>query len=343
MEAVEHGPEVGRADGDHQRQADGGIVGIAAPDPVPEAEHVVGVDAEALDFLVVGGHRHEVAGHGGLVLERGEAPFPGGVGVLEGLLGGEGLGADDEQGLGRVQPLGGLGEVGGVDIGDEAQVERSVAVVPERLVGHHRPQVRAADADIDHVADAFPGVPLPFTGADPVGEGRHPVQHGVHVGHHVPAVHQDALAAGRPQRHVQHRPPLGDVDPVAAEHGVDAFPEARGPRQLQQQPQGLVGDAVLGIVEIEPGVLDGEPLAAALVLGEQRAQVYVLDLVVVVGEALPCRQAGQAMSGDGRILLLQSARLSVTAMSPLATRTCPRSSRLMRPSTSATSGGLVLT
>ena len=121
----------------------------------------------------------------------------------------------------------------------------------------------------------------------------------MHVRHHILAVRQDALAARRPQRHVQHRPPLGDVDALAAEHGVDAFLDSGGPRQLQQQVQGLVGDAVLGVVEVEPRALDREALAAGRVLGEQRPQVYVLDLVVVRGEILPRREIGQAMSGDG--------------------------------------------
>ena len=39
--------------------------------------------------------------------------------------------------------------------------------------------------------------------------------------------------------------------------------------ELQQQPQRLVGDAVLGIVEIEAGGLDREPLAALGIVGEE--------------------------------------------------------------------------
>ena len=53
---------------------------------------------------------------------------------------------------GRVEVAGGLGEVGAVDVGDEAEGQVAVAVVPQRLVGHHRAEVRAADADVDDVA-----------------------------------------------------------------------------------------------------------------------------------------------------------------------------------------------
>ena len=42
------------ADGDHQRQADGGIHRVAAADPIPKAEHVVGVDPEVSHLIRVG-------------------------------------------------------------------------------------------------------------------------------------------------------------------------------------------------------------------------------------------------------------------------------------------------
>jgi hypothetical protein len=52
----------------------------------------------------------------------------------------------------------------------KAEGQVALAVVPQRLVGHHRPQVRAADADVDDVADALAGVALPLAAADAVGE-----------------------------------------------------------------------------------------------------------------------------------------------------------------------------
>ncbi len=54
VEAVEHGAEIVRADGQHGREADGRIHGIAAADPIPEAEHVGGVDAELRDLFGIG-------------------------------------------------------------------------------------------------------------------------------------------------------------------------------------------------------------------------------------------------------------------------------------------------
>ena len=69
---------------------------------------------------------------------------------------------DDEQRLVGVEVTGRLGEVGAVDVGDEAEGHLAPRVVAQRLVGHHRPEVGAADADVDHVADRLAGVALPL-------------------------------------------------------------------------------------------------------------------------------------------------------------------------------------
>ena len=97
----------------------------------------------------------------------------------------------------------------------------------QRFVGHDRAEIGAADADIDDVADALAGMAFPCAAADPVGKIRHLVQHRMDLGHDILAVDQDGRSARRPQRHVQHRAVLGDVDLVAAEHRLDPFAQAR--------------------------------------------------------------------------------------------------------------------
>src|SRR2546422_456558 len=52
----------------------------------------------------------------------------------------------------------------------------------------------------------------------------------VSIGVNVLAVHDDARAARRPQRHVQHRALLGDVDLLAREHRVPSRGHAGGSR-----------------------------------------------------------------------------------------------------------------
>jgi hypothetical protein len=73
----------------------------------------------------------------------------------------EGFGRNDEQGLRRVEIVDGFREVCAVDIGNKAKRHSSLAVVLECLVGHYRPEVGAADADVDDVANALAGVTLP--------------------------------------------------------------------------------------------------------------------------------------------------------------------------------------
>src|SRR5262249_1059689 len=63
---------------------------------------------------------------------------------------------------------------------------------------------------------------------------RRRVEHRVHARHDVLAVDDDARAARRPQRHVQHRATLGGVDRLAGEHRVHALAHAARAREIQQ-------------------------------------------------------------------------------------------------------------
>ena len=89
--ALQQGLEVFETEGEGDGHADGGPGGVAAADPVPELEHVVGVDAELGHGLAVGREGGEVLGNVGLVTGMTEEPVAGGQGVGHGLLGGEGL------------------------------------------------------------------------------------------------------------------------------------------------------------------------------------------------------------------------------------------------------------
>ena len=173
------------------------------------------------------------------------------------------------------------------------------AVVAQRLVGHHRAQVGAADADVDHGADAPAGVPRPLAGADRVGKARHPVEHRVDRGHDVLAVDEDRRVRGRAQRDVQHGAVLGDVDVLAGEHRVDPPAQAALLGQLDQQPQRLVRDPVLGVVEEQPLGLGRHARAALRIVGEQVAQMLSAELLGVLLERLVRRAvAKRAGAGD---------------------------------------------
>ena len=274
VEAVEHRAEVLRSDGQHRREADRRVHGIAPADPVPEPEHVGGVDAELGDLRGIGRNRHEMLGHGlDVAAEALERPVARALGVGHRLQRREGLGRDDEQRFRRVEVAGRFHEIGAVDVGNEPERQGAVAVMLERLVGHHRPEVGAADADVDDVANALAGVALPGAAADPVGEVGHLVEHGVDLGHHVLAIDDDRCPSRRAQRHVQDGAVLRDVDLLAPEHGVDPGAQAGFLRQLQEELEGFVGDAILRVIEEDAHSLGRHPLAAPGIIREELPKV----------------------------------------------------------------------
>ena len=63
-------------------------------------------------------------------------------------------------------------------------------------------------------------------------------------------------------------------------------------RQLHEQPERLVGDAVLRIVEVDAGGLGRHPLAAPWIVGKELAKVQVADFGIVGFEGPPCRERG---------------------------------------------------
>jgi hypothetical protein len=62
-----------------------------------------------------------------------------------------------------------------------------------RLVGDHRPEVGAADADVDHVADALAGIALPGAAAHRLRELCHLVEDGMDLRHEIPTVDRGAV------------------------------------------------------------------------------------------------------------------------------------------------------
>ena len=223
VEAGQHLEEAFGADGDHRRQADRRVHRIAAADPVPELEHVARVDAELAHLRLVGGHRHEVLFDCRVAAERVDEPGTSGAGVGHRLERGERLGRHDEQRLGRVQVASGLHEIRGIHVRHEAEGHFARGIGAQRLVRHHRAEVRAADADVDHSADALAREPDPGARSDALGEDCHALEHRLDVRHDVVAVDHDRLVRGCAQRDVQDGAVFGHVDPLAAEHGVDTL------------------------------------------------------------------------------------------------------------------------
>ena len=68
---------------------------------------------------------------------------------------------------------------------------------------------------------------------------------------------------------------FGDVDGIAAEHGVAECLDSGPARDGGQQLDGLGGQAVLGVVEQDPVDLGDHDVAPVRFRGEQLAQVEV--------------------------------------------------------------------
>ncbi len=169
------------------------------------------------------------------------------------------------------------------------------------FVGHHRPQIRSADADVDNIADGLAGVAAPGTGTHLVCKGAHAIQHRMHRRHHILTIHANIGIARRAQRHMQHSAILSRVDAVAAKHRVDLFAQPALLRQLQEQSQGLIGDAVFAVIEEEAGSLCSETLAALWVAGEKLPQMHALDLFAMRLERAPCRLPSKGWVGVGHV------------------------------------------
>ena len=296
---MEAGEEVGEAlgaDRDGQGGAHGGIHGVAATHPAPEAEGVGGVDAELGDLVQGGGHGDEVLGDrfllGGLVgddaalTQAVEQPGAHDLGVRDGLERREGLGGHDHEGRLGVQVLRGLTRVGGINVGDEAALQALLHVGLEGLVRHDGAQVGAADADVDDGLDGLTGDTDPLAGADAAGEGVDLLEDLVHVGDHVLAVDRQGVGRGAAQRGVQDGAVLGDVDVLARVHAVAQLQDAGLLSEGEEVAHQRGAHEVLRQVDVQVGSIEGESLGAVGVVREQLAQVGI-EVVGQLVERVP--------------------------------------------------------
>ena len=82
---------------------------------------------------------------------------------------------------------------------------------------------------------------------------------------------------------------LGDVDLVAREHGVDVLAQTGLLRKLKEQADGLAGDSVLRVIEVETQGLQREAFAALGILREELPKVQIADLGAMLLQRVPGR------------------------------------------------------
>jgi hypothetical protein len=87
------------------------------------------------------------------------------------------------------------------------------------------------------------------------------------------AVQDDGLPNGSTKGHVQDGPFLRDIDFLPPEHGIDSRSQAGLLRQLNQEREGLVGDAVLRIIKADTNVINRHAFPTLGIICEELAKM----------------------------------------------------------------------
>ena len=157
----------------------------------------------------------------------------------------------------------------------------------ERLAGHFRPQVRAANADIDHIPDGFAAVSQPSAAAHFVAECGHAFEHLLYVRHNIGAVNEDRLVRAVSECGMQHGSVFGFVDMLSVEHILDGLGQPGLLGQGDEQAHGFFGDNILGVVQEEVEELEAEFFSPLRVFGEEFLYAALRQAIVMLLEFLP--------------------------------------------------------
>ena len=110
-------------------------------------------------------------------------------------------------------------------------------------------------------------------------------------------VNHDRRTLRRAQCHVQYGALLGDVDLIAAKHRGDSVLKPALFGQLKQKFQSFIGDAILRIIEVNPGHFGCHALAAVGIIREKLPQMKLTELLIMSFERFPGRTSDTAASG----------------------------------------------
>ena len=79
-----------------------------------------------------------------------------------------------------------------------------------------------------------------------------------------------------------------EIDLLTAEHGIDPLAQAGFLRELQEEREGFVGEAILRVIQVEARRLRRHAFAALGIIREELAEMQFADFLMVSGEGLPC-------------------------------------------------------
>ena len=193
------------------------------------------------------------------------------------LFGGERLGGDHEQRGGWVEVVDRVDQIAAVHVGHKPTGDAVMTKGGQRLIGHDRTKIRAADTDVDHRLDGLAGCPSPIAGSNTVGKLAHLIEHVMDVGNDVRAILEHFAIGRGPQRGVQHGAVFGGVDAIAAQHRGNLVVDPCVFRQRHQVGKHVSGDAMLG--EVHHEIADGQrqPIGTVGLVGEERAKLNLLE------------------------------------------------------------------
>ena len=120
-----------------------------------------------------------------------QEPSAGRARIAHSLLCGESFRGNQEKRRFGVKLLECFDDIGAIHVGDKVHAQAGLRIGLQGSADHLGTQIRAADADIDHVGDALAGVTLPFTRTHGLAELAHFHQHAAYLWHDVFAIHVD--------------------------------------------------------------------------------------------------------------------------------------------------------
>ncbi|GMR55918.1 hypothetical protein PMAYCL1PPCAC_26113, partial [Pristionchus mayeri] len=293
--------EVVEANVDGDREADGRPEGVTATNPIPELEHVGGVDAELGGLGDVGGEGDEVLRHVGGRGSLGEEPLLGCLCIRDRLLSRERFRRNDEESCLRRETRGHLNDVCSIDVADEVDLGADL-VVAQGLSHHQRTQIRSSDADVDDISDLLASVASPGARDDRSAELLHVSQHAVDIGHHILSLHENGRVSAVAKRDVKHSTVLGEVDLLAAEHRSAHLLDTTRANHFDEQVEGLLRDAVLREVEEHRARGSGKSAAQLLETGGILGELVLhLQLRLLVGLDVRDQTLEGGVSGEGHL------------------------------------------
>ena len=244
MSAFEELLEVFISNRECDRKTDSRPERVPATDPVPECEHVLGVDSKLAHGSSIGRECHKVLRDGaGVSTCMFKEPRPRSAGVGNRLLSGECFARDDEQRRLGVNLFERLGDVGPINVRHKVQLQVAFRIGLESLCDHDGAEITTADADIDDRLDRLPRKAFPLPGPDSVGEFSDVVEHALDFVH---ARLLDGEVVEVAQGDVQHGAIFGCVDVFSGEHLVPRLLDTGFASEGEEFGQDFLIDEILG-------------------------------------------------------------------------------------------------